>query len=125
MNYPIIDAHCHVYPEKIADRAVKGISEFYDLSMYYDGRYSTLVEAGKSIGVKHFIVFSVATTPHQVQSINHFIAETVKNSDGIMTGLGTLHSDSETIEKDIEEILSLGLKGIKMHPDFQKFKIDD
>jgi predicted TIM-barrel fold metal-dependent hydrolase len=125
MNYPIIDAHCHVYPDKIAAKAVEGIGKFYDLSMYYDGRYSTLVDFGSKIGVKHYVIFSVATTPHQVHSINTFIAETVRCSDGLMTGLGALHPDSETIEDDIEEIISLGLKGVKMHPDFQKFCIDD
>lgn len=125
MNYPIIDAHCHVYPDKIASRAVEAIGEFYDLPMYYDGRYSTLVEAGGNIGVKHFVVFSVATTPQQVHSINNYVADTVKSSDGLMTGLGALHPDSEDIEGDIAEIVSLGLKGVKMHPDFQKFHIDD
>lgn len=125
MNYPIIDAHCHVYPDKIASRAVEAIGEFYDLPMYYDGRYSTLVEAGEKTGVKHYVIFSVATTPNQVHSINKYIAETVEKSEGLMTGLGALHPDSETIEADIEEIISLGLKGVKMHPDFQKFCIDD
>ena len=125
MNYPIIDSHCHVYPDKIASRAVEAIGQFYDLPMYYDGKYSTLVEAGSKIGVKHFVVFSVATTPQQVHSINNYIADTVRQSEGLMTGLGALHPDSETIEEDIAEIVSLGLKGAKMHPDFQKFQIDD
>ena len=125
MNYPIIDSHCHVYPDKIASKAVEGIGKFYDLSMYYDGKYSTLVEFGSEIGVKHYVIFSVATTPHQVHSINTFIAETVRSSDGLVTGLGALHPDSETIEEDIEEIIALGLKGVKMHPDFQKFCIDE
>lgn len=125
MNYPIIDSHCHIYPDKIAAKAVEGIGKFYDLSMYYDGRYSTLIEYGSKIGVKHYVIFSVATTPHQVHSINSFIAETVKASGGLMTGLGALHPDSENVKEDIEEIVSLGLKGVKMHPDFQKFHIDD
>ena len=106
MNYPIIDSHCHVYPDKIASKAVEGIGKFYDLSMYYDGKYSTLVEFGSEIGVKHYVIFSVATTPHQVHSINTFIAETVRSSDGLVTGLGALHPDSETIEEDIEEIIA-------------------
>lgn len=125
MNNPIIDSHCHVYPDKIAAKAVEGIGKFYDLSMYYDGKYSTLVEHGSKIGCKHYVIFSVATTPHQVHSINNFIADTVKASEGLMTGLGALHPDSENVEEDIEEIISLGLKGVKMHPDFQKFHIDD
>ena len=125
MNYPIIDAHCHVYPDKIADKAVEAIGKFYDLSMYYDGKYSTLIEFGNRIGVRHYVIFSVATTPKQVHSINNYIADTVRESDGLMTGLGSLHPDSEDIQGDIAEIISLGLKGVKMHPDFQKFQIDD
>ena len=125
MNYPIIDSHCHVYPDKISDRAVEAIGQFYDLPMYYDGKYSTLVEAGSKNGVKHYVVFSVATTPQQVHSINNYIADTVRQSEGGMTGLGALHPDSEDVEGDIAEIVSLGLKGVKMHPDFQKFEIDD
>ena len=125
MNYPIIDAHCHIYPDKIAHKAVEAIGEFYDLSMYYDGRYSTLVDFGSKIGVKHYVVFSVATTPSQVHSINTYISGAVRDSGGLLTGLGALHPDSENIEEEIEEIISLGLKGVKMHPDFQKFCIDD
>ena len=125
MNYPIIDCHCHVYPDKIADKAVKSIQSFYDIEMGYDGRNSTLIENGRKNGVKHYIVFSVATTPKQVQSINSFIADTVKESGGLMTGLGSLHPDSDNIEEDLKHIKELGLKGVKLHPDFQKIAIDD
>ncbi len=125
MNYPIIDCHCHVYPDKIADKAVESIHSFYDIEMGYDGRISTLIEKGEKNGVKHYIVFSVATTPKQVQSINSFIADTVKSSGGIMTGLGSLHPDSVNIEEDFRHLKELGLKGVKLHPDFQKIEIDD
>lgn len=125
MDFPIIDCHCHVYPDKIADRAVEHIGSFYELDMHFDGRASSLIKSGEKIGVRHYIIFSVATTPHQVHSINTFIAETAKNSGGLMTGFGTLHPDSENIEADIEELKSLGLKGVKLHADFQEFKIDD
>lgn len=124
MNCPIIDCHCHVYPEKIAEKAVESIGAFYDIEMTFDGKYSTLIKSMEKNGVSHGIVFSVATTPHQVHSINSFIAETVRNSGGKLSGLGTLHPDSADIEKDVEEIISLGLKGVKLHPDFQKFRID-
>lgn len=125
MSYPVIDCHCHIYPDKIADRAVKGISEFYDLPMSYDGRSKTLIDEGKKIGVCHNVIFSVATTPHQVSSINSFIAECVKEGEGRFTGLGSLHPESIDIDSDIKHIKELGLKGVKLHPDFQKFRIDD
>ena len=50
MQYPIIDSHCHIYPDKIADKAVEGISHFYDLPMAYDGRSVTLINESNKIG---------------------------------------------------------------------------
>ena len=124
-KYRIIDSHCHIYPDKIAEKASANTGHFYDLPALLDGKISTLLEHGKAAGIEHFIVQSVATTPKQVSSINNFIAESVSASEGHFTGLGTLHPDSEDMEADVNEILSLGLKGIKLHPDIQRVEIDD
>lgn len=124
-NYKIIDAHCHIYPDKIAQKASDSTGNFYQIPSLLDGKISTLLEHGKKAGIEHFIVQSVATTPKQVSSINNFIAQSVAESNGNFTGLGTLHPDSEDIEADFNEIIDLGLKGVKLHPDIQKFKIDD
>ena len=120
-----IDAHCHIYPDAIAERAVAGIGKFYDLPLYYKGTLSDLVRVQDAAGITNGVIFSVATTPHQAGSINRFIASIAEASDGRFVGLGTLHPDSETIKEDIDQILSLGLRGVKLHPDFQKFKPDD
>lgn len=124
-KYKIIDAHCHIYPDKIAQKASDATGNFYKIPSQLDGKISTLLEHGDNAGIEHFIVQSVATTPMQVSSINKFIADEVKKSNGKFTGLGTLHPDSEDIEGDFNEILELGLKGVKLHPDIQRFKIDD
>jgi len=124
-KYKIIDAHCHIYPDKIAEKASESTGKFYDIPMSLDGKISTLLEYGQRAEIDHFIVQSVATTPKQVSSINNFIAVSVEQSGGKFTGLGTLHPDSEDIEADVDEIISLGLKGVKLHPDIQQFKIDD
>ena len=38
-----IDAHCHIYPDAIAARAVAGTGSFYDLPLVYRGTLSDLV----------------------------------------------------------------------------------
>jgi predicted TIM-barrel fold metal-dependent hydrolase len=124
-NIFTIDAHCHIYPEKIASRAVAGTDAFYGEKSLCKGTAFDLINEGKKAGIDHFIVQSVATTPHQVRSINEFIAKEVTEAGGLMTGLGTLHPDSEDIKGDIKHIIELGLHGVKLHPDIQKFKIDD
>ena len=125
-GYRVIDAHCHIYPDKIAERAVAGTDGFYGIRTSAGrGTVSDLIEIGQKAGIDGFVVQSVATTPHQVQSINNFIADSVEKSKGLFIGLGTLHPDSQDIEGDVKYLIDLGLKGVKLHPDIQKFKIDD
>ncbi len=123
--YPIIDSHCHIYPEKIAAKAVAGIGKFYDMVLPNLGTVEDMVKKSKAAGITHSIVFSVATTVQQVRSINEFIADEVKKSNGFFTGLGTLHPDSTDVKGDLDRLLELGLKGVKLHPDIQGFKVDD
>ncbi len=124
-GFQIIDSHCHIYPEKIAAKAVAGTDTFYGTVAKCDGTAGSLLEINTEVGIDHSLVQSVATTPKQVNSINSFIAETVKAADGRLTGLGTLHPDSEDQRADVEHLIALGLKGVKLHPDIQRFKIDD
>ncbi|MBK6089715.1 amidohydrolase family protein [Ruminococcus difficilis] len=124
-RFQIIDSHCHIYPEKIAAKAVAGTDTFYDTVAKCDGTAGSLLKINEEVGIDHSLVQSVATTPKQVQSINHFIAETVAGSNGKLTGLGTLHPDSEDQRADVRHLVDLGLKGVKLHPDIQQFKIDD
>ena len=125
--YKIIDTHCHIYPGQIAQKAVEAVDRFYDHlpSYHHDGTVETLVKTGLSSGISHFIVHSVATTPRQVSTINRFIASSVEQSGGRFTGMGTMHLDSDSLSRDLDEIQSLGLKGVKLHPDIQRFHIDD
>ena len=121
----IIDAHAHVFPDKIAEKAVQGIGSFYDLKMNFDGKISTLLDIGAQAGVEKFIVQSVATTAAQVESINNFIAESVRIYPDQLIGFATIHPDYEDISGEIDRAEKLGLKGVKLHPDFQNFLIDD
>lgn len=123
--YPMIDSHCHVYPDKIALKATESIGKFYECINACNGTVSMLLEEGDKAGFSHYVISSVATKPKQVKKINKFISQTVASNPGKFTGLGTLHPDSEDIKGDIEEIIELGLKGIKLHPDTQKFAIDE
>ena len=124
-GYFVIDSHCHIYPEKIAAKAVAGTDKFYDTVAACLGTPADLLSVNEQAGVDHSIVQSVATTPKQVQSINEFIAATVNAAPDRLTGLGTLHPNSDDLRGDVEHLISLGLKGVKLHPDIQNFKVDD
>jgi len=120
----IIDVHAHIFPEAIAQKASDSIGGFYDLPMLYNGVVEQLIEEGTRAGVDKFVVHSVATSVKQVHSINSFIAESVKKYPDRLIGFGSLHPDDENIEYEFNWAMEHGLKGIKIHPDFQEFRID-
>ncbi len=123
-EYEIYDAHSHIFPEKIAEKAARAIGDFYDIGMRYSGESSLLIKSGSKINVRKYLVCSTATVPQQTGNINDFIINEC-NEHSEFLGFGTLHPDTENMEKEIEKVISAGLKGIKIHPDFQKFNIDD
>lgn len=121
----IIDAHAHIFPDKIADKAAEGIGGFYDITAKYDGTLGTLMKQGVAAGVDKFLVQSVATVPEQVRSINNYISECVSLFPDKLIGFGAMHPDFGDIAGETERIISLGLKGIKLHGDFQRFALDE
>lgn len=126
-NCRIIDMHAHIYPDKIARKAIENIGEFYHIAMHdSSGTAEGLIVSGAEIGVERYLVHATATTAAQVPHINEYIKrETDAHPEFI--GFATLHPDlsEEEIEKETQRAVSMGLKGIKLHPDFQKFYIDE
>lgn len=121
----IYDFHAHIYPEKIAARAVEGVGHFYQLPMAADGTAETLLRLGKPAGITNYIVHSVATGAKQVRSVNDFISEEMEKYPEELIGFGTLHPDYEDLLGELERIEQLGLRGLKLHPDSQQFFVDD
>jgi predicted TIM-barrel fold metal-dependent hydrolase len=120
----IIDAHAHIFPDKIAEKAVESIGGYYGIAMSGTGTVAGLLESGSRAGIYKYIVHSTATKMDQVKPINDFIAQ-VKEENKSFIGLGTIHPDFSDIDSEVDRIAALGLEGIKLHPDFQEFNIDD
>lgn len=118
----VIDVHAHVFPKQVAQKAVDHLSTYYSYKMHGNGTFEDLLNSAKDAGVEKLVVHSTATKAAQVEHINDFTSGFINEN---IVGFGSLHKDYENYEKEIERIISLGLKGIKLHPDFQLFDIDD
>ena len=120
----IIDAHGHIYPDKLAAKATASIGDFYSIPMAHTGSSRGIAESGDAIGIRRQLVCSTATSAPQVESVNSFIAgECIKYPSFV--GFGTMHPDYTDYEKELGRMKALGLKGVKLHSDFQRFYIDD
>ena len=120
----IFDAHAHVYPDKIAQKASEAIGGFYNIKMRYDGSIGTLLAAGAAAGIGAHLIHSVATVPEQAAVINDFIAQTAESAPGRLVGFATLHPEMKNAENEVSRVIKLGLSGVKLHHDFQKYNID-
>lgn len=126
--FKIFDTHTHTYPEAIAERACSSLAKFYDFPVDNTGTYSHLESMARENGVAGFLLFSVATNAHQVQSVNTSIANLMMKSrdNGFKTvGFAGMYQDYPDFEGEIDRAISLGLTGVKIHPDIQGVDIDD
>ncbi len=116
----IIDAHTHIYPEKIAARAIAKLETNSGVKAKTNGMRSGLLESMKEAGIDYSLLLPVATSVKQVDTIVEEAAQT--NAGAKETGLfsfGGIHPDTENYKEVLRRAKSLGLKGIKLHPDYQ------
>ncbi len=118
----LIDSHIHIFPDSLAPKVIPklaGISGFVNQT---DGTLSDTLEKMHSWGVDKGIFLSIATKPSQQKSINDFCASIA--GDRVIP-FGSVHPDADDWETELERIAGLGLKGIKLHPDYQGFDMDE
>ncbi len=126
--YKVFDIHTHTYPEAISEKAVVNLGKFYDFVCQGKGTYAHLESQAEENNVKGYLLFSVCTNAHQVEKVNTSIANLAElsRSHGFLTvGFAGMHQDFPDMEAEIERSLSLGLCGVKIHPDIQEVDIDD
>ena len=119
----VIDFHTHCFPDKLASRALATLSEESAFLPSCDGTADGLKRSMQENGVDLSVVLSIATNPHQQTSVNNFAAE-LNKMPGI-TAFGSVHPDSPDALSELERIKALGLKGVKLHPEYQSFFVDD
>jgi len=123
----IIDIHTHIYPDKIAKRAIETMetaAATHGITACSDGTLDSLKSSMKKNGVDCSVVLPIATCVEQVESINNWSAERHNPESGLLF-FGAMHPDFKNFEKEIEKMVDVGFKGIKFHAEFQQFKIND
>ncbi len=120
-----IDLHTHVYPDAIAQKATDSIRDFYGIGgAGMNGTVDMLLQRGAEAGISKYVILPVAISPERTGHINDFIVRQVQLHPEFI-GFGTLHAAMDGLMEETQRILDLGLRGIKMHPDTQRFAIDD
>ena len=120
----IIDIHAHVFPDELAARAIAENIEGIDL-IYHpvsDGTVSGLLRNMDEWGIDVSVLQPVVMKQSQFKKINEWTAGVC--SDRIMS-FGGVFPHTDDYKRDIDFVVSLGLKGLKLHPEYQDFVVDD
>ena len=119
-----IDFHTHCFPDALAVKAVSRLSAVSGgLVPHTDGTLAGLRRSMVEGGVTASVVQHIATNPAQQQKVNDFAAS-IQNGVDIFC-FGSVHPDAPDALDELERIKALGLKGVKLHPDYQGFAVDD
>jgi len=113
----IIDFHTHIYPDKIANKVISGIETHYNVTKRHDATLSSLLLSLENGGVDKAVVLPVATKPEHVK-YNKWYANLSKISKKIIP-FGGIHPDNDL--RELEKIAAMGLIGIKLQPNAQRF----
>lgn len=119
----IIDFHTHAFPEKIAEKAMRVLSaNAGNVIPYHNGTAPSLIDYVKKSGADRAVMLNIATSPRQQKNVNDFAMEC--NSETLIA-FGSVHPDAPDALQELERIKAVGLKGVKLHPEYQEFYVDE
>lgn len=118
----LIDAHIHAFADKIAERAITQLEITCRQKALTKGTLRETLSLLEKWGVDKAVLLPITTKPAQQTVINNWAAE---NNKGRIVSFGSVHPEAEDLEEELQRIKSLGLKGVKLHPDYQRFEINE
>ena len=125
-NRAVIDFHTHIFPAKLAARAVTNIGGYYSLPMECDGTAEGLFRSCETLPNMRFVISSATLKPENLHHGNDYLLEEAKLHPEFIP-FSSFHPllPIKEICAELDRVKALGSKGIKMHPDFQHFNLDE
>ncbi|MBQ9717660.1 MAG: amidohydrolase family protein [Clostridia bacterium] len=121
----LIDFHTHAFPDKLAERALGTLAVKVRMIPETNGSIAGLLEAMDRCGVDRSVVCNIATNARQMTNVNNFAIETLRMYGDRLTPLGSINPQAERQSEEIERLRNAGIPGLKLHPDYMGYRIDD
>lgn len=118
----IIDFHTHMFPDNLASKTVAHLSELSGYKPFSDATESGNIKVMEQCSVDKSVVCNIATNAKQTENVNKFAVKI--NSNPKLISFGSVHPDCDYIYF-LDYLKDNGIRGIKLHPDYQNFFIDD
>ena len=116
----IIDFHIHYFPDKIVEKAMASLSSAGGIKPFSDGTLCGVVKTMKEANIEFALNLPLATNPESTMGLNTWAAKT---NTAPVFNLGSIHPDYQEVDELAAFIKKSGLRGVKMHPEYQKFNV--
>ncbi len=121
----VIDFHTHEFNDKVAEIAVEKLEKVAKIKPETNGTVAKTLEKMAEWGVDKSVCLSIATKPSQFKTLFDWAVNLEGDTNGKIIPFLSIHPDSESVFDEIETIKKAGFKGVKLHPDYQNFYIDE
>ena len=117
----IIDFHTHIFPDNLAERAIKALEERAKSKPFTNGTLSDTLKVLNEWNTDYAVSLNIAVLPKSVAKVNDFAINT---NGGKIISFGSVHPYADNSISELERIKNAGLKGIKLHPEYQEFDVE-
>lgn len=123
----IIDFHTHVFAEKIAHAALENLSMASRSKYFVEGTKAALLASMEKAGIDKSVLLTVITKPSQTEKMNRQLLEAMEEEgdNSPFVYFGGIHPDNENVKAIVKNLSENGVKGIKIHPVYNRVNIDD
>lgn len=127
-DFPVIDAHVHLYPDAIAQKVTPSLASRFGNPPSFDGTVEGCRAKDAASGISASVNLPVATKPDSVPHTNDFWARSNAAERGkspAVFSLACLHPQVADKGAEVERIAAAGFAGVKFHPEYQLFRFND
>lgn len=119
----IIDLHTHVWPDRLAEGALKVLAGKAGIPPFTDGTVAGLEKSMAEAGISVSVILPVITKPGQFDSITDFAARINEEHDDLIS-FGAVFPGDPDYKKRLRLLKEYGFRGIKLHPDYHGKELD-
>ncbi|MDR0905864.1 MAG: amidohydrolase family protein [Oscillospiraceae bacterium] len=121
-----IDFHTHAFPDALAPRALSNLVDSMETRFdpFTDGTLAGLVGKMDAAGIDKSVLLPVITKQSQTKNLNEWAANAAVVSGGRVIPFGGIFPHTDDYKRDIDFVVSLGLRGLKFHCEYQNFSVD-
>ena len=121
----LIDFHTHTFPDELAEKVIPKIAGEAAIHYYTKATNASLMESMNSAHIDMSVILPVVTRPSQYETINKTAREINERYFPKLLSFGGIHPENGNYREILKDLSESGIKGIKLHPQYQGVAIDD